>query len=407
MAGWCNGNIQDSASCTAGSIPAPASIFVSRETVRRLSMCLKRSCAVLATLLVIFSVSLVPAYGDTPAAAVDSPLFLYVNFPTADPLLVSSAYPVPWNKYEIGYAWNLSESYADTRLGVTSSQFKALSSSGSQPTIYYAYCVAVGSGVSAPAYISGVSKTISGTAYNINGGVIGSITQTLVAQMAGGGDHRKVAVCRTTLPHNTIQFEIPVLADSPGFRLYQGTNSLGFAFAYVVNTDNTEILSYLDQIVHHLANMDVDLDTVIQILRSCVDYLNKISVNTDNIAKDVAGIYDLLKNALADESAVVSQESKKVGDQIMMQTDGETYWKDKNTENFNALDIGNFSFGSSLLSGLQVVGNWFSILWEALGPVTIIFTFPLILGIALVVVGRVSRAAGKGSKSGKGGGDDG
>lgn len=370
-------------------------------------MWLKRFFAVFAMLLVIFSVSLVPAYGDTPAAAVNSPLFLYVNFPTADPLLVSAAYPVPWNKYEIGYAWELSESYADTRLGVTSSQFKALSSSGSLPTIYYAYCAAVARDVSAPAYISGVSNTISGTAYNINGGSIGSITQNLVAQMAGGGDHQKVAVCRTTLPHNTIQFEFPVLADSPGFRLYQGVNSLGFAFAYVVNTDNVEILSYLDQIIQHLANMDVDLDTVIQLLRSCVDYLNKISTNTDNIANDVAGIYDLLKNALADESAAVSKESEEVADQIMMQTNGEKYWKDKNTENFNALDIGNFTFDNGLMSALRAVGKWFSNLWDALGPVTIIFTFPLVLGISLVVVGRVSRSAGKGSKSGKGGGDDG
>lgn len=370
-------------------------------------MWLKRFFAVLATLLVIFSASLVPAYGDTPVAAVNSPLFLYVNFPTADPLLVSAAYPVPWNKYEIGYAWNLNESYADTRLGVTSSQFKALSSSGPQPTIYYAYCAAVGSGVSAPAYISGVSNTISGTAYNINGGVIGSITQSLVAQMAGGGDHQKVAVCRTTLPHNTIQFEFPVLADSPGFRLYQGTNSLGFAFAYVLNTDNTEILSYLDQIITHLANIDTDIDIVIQLLQSCVNYLNKILVNTDNIANDVSGIYDLLKNALAEESAAVSQESQKVGDQIMLQTDAESYWKDKNSENFNALDIGNFSFDNGLMSALSAVGKWFSNLWEALGPVTIIFTFPLVLGISLVVVGRVSRAAGKGSKSGKGGGVDG
>lgn len=370
-------------------------------------MCLKRCCAVLATLLVIFSVSLVPAYGDTPAAAVNSPLFLYVNFPTADPLLVSAAYPVPWNKYEIGYAWNLSESAVDTRLGVISSQFKALSSSGSQPTIYYAYCAAVGSGVSAPAYISGVSKTISGTAYNINGGVIGSITQTLVAQMSGGGDHQKVAVCRTTLPHNTIQFEFPVLADSPGFRLYQGTNSLGFAFAYVVNTDNADVLSYLDQILQYLANMDADFDIVIQLLQSCVDYLNTLVHTTDDIAQNVNGIYDLLKNALADESAAVSQESQHVGDQIMMQTDGEKYWKDKNTENFNALDIGNFSFDSGLMSALGAVGKWFNNLWDALGPVTIIFTFPLVLGISLVVVGRVSRAAGKGSKSGKGGVDDG
>ena len=370
-------------------------------------MCLKRFCAVLAMLLVIFSVSLVPAYGDTPAAAVNSPLFLYVNFPSADPLLVSSPYPVPWNKYEIGYAWNLDVAYADTHLGVTSSQFKALTSSGSQPTIYYAYCAAVGSGVSAPDYISGVSKSISGTAYNINGGSIGSITQTLVAQMAGGGDHQKVAVCRTTLPHNTTQFEFPVLADSPGFRLYQGTNSLGFAFAYVVNIDNAEILSYLDQIIEHLANMDVDLDIVIQLLRSCVDYLNKISVNSDRIANDVAGIYDLLKNALSEESAAISQESQHVGDQIMMQTDAESYWKDKNTENFNALDIDNFSFDNGLMSALGAVGNWFSSLWDALGPITIIFTFPLVLGISLVVVGRVSRSAGKGSKSGKGGDGDG
>lgn len=370
-------------------------------------MWLKRSCAVLATLLVIFSVSLVPAYGDTPTASVNSPLYLYVNFPTADPLLISAAYPVPWNKYEIGYAWILSESYADTRLGVTSSQFKALSSSGSQPTIYYAYCAAAASGVSAPAYISGVSSTISGTAYNINGGSIGSITQTLVAQMDGGGDHHKVAVCRTTLPHNTVQFEFPVLAVSPGFRLYQGTNSLGFAFAYVVNTDNANILTYLDAIMVHLANMDADLDIVIQLLHSCVDYLNNLVHTTDDISKYVSGIYDLLKNALAEESAAVSQESQHVGDQIMMQADGEKYWTDKNTENFHALDIGNFSFNHGLISALGAVGKWFSNLWDALGPVTIIFTFPLVLGISLVVVGRVSRSAGKGSKSGKGGGDDG
>lgn len=370
-------------------------------------MCLKRSCAVLATLLVIFSVSLVPAYGDTPAAAVNSPLFLYVNFPSADPLLVSSAYPVPWNKYEIGYAWNLDVAYADTRLGVTSSQFKSLSSSGLQPTIYYAYCAAVGSGVSAPAYISGVSKTISGSAYNINGGVIGSITQTFVAQMAGGGDHQKVAVCRTTLPHNTTQFEFPVLADSPGFRLYQGTNSLGFAFAYVVNTDNAEILSYLDQIMQYLANMDSDLDIVIQLLQSCVNYLNNLLHTTDDIAQNISGIYDLLKNALADESAAVSQESQYVGDQIMLQTDAESYWKDKNTENFNALDIGNFSFDNGLMSALASVGKWFSNIWDSLGSTTIIFTFPLVLGVSLVVVGRVARSSGKGSKSDKGGGSDG
>lgn len=370
-------------------------------------MCLKRLCAVLATLLVIFSVSLVPCYGESPSAAVNSPLYLYIAFSTADPLLISAAYPVPWNKYEIGYAWTLSEPYADTHFGVTSSQFKALTSSGAQPTIYYAYCAAVASGVSAPDYISNVSMTTSGTAYNINGGSIGSITQTLVSQLSGGGLHQKVAVCRTTLPHNTTQFLFPVLANSPGFRLYQGVNSLGFAFAYVVNTDDSAILSKIDEVITILNDMDADLDTVVELLGSVVNYLNTIVRNTDDIAQNVSGIYDLLKNALADESAAVSDESKKVGDQLMMQTDAERYWKDKNDENFNSLDISNFSFSSLLVTSLSAVGKWFSSLWDSLGPVTIIFTFPLTLGIALVVVGRVARSAGKGSKSDKGGSDDG
>lgn len=370
-------------------------------------MWLKRLSAVLATLLVTFSVSLVPCYGETPSAAVNSPLYLYIAFPTADPLLVSAAYPVPWNKFEIGYAWTLNESYADTHLGVTSSQFKALTSSGSQPTIYYAYCATVGSGGTAPAYISNVSKTTAGTAYNINGGSLGSITQTLVSQMAGGSDHQKVAVCRTTLPHNTTQFEFPVLANSPGFRLYQGANGLGFAFAYVVNTDNAEILSYLDQIVSHLANMDTDLDTVIQLLRSCVDYLNTLSHTTDDIAQNVNGIYDLLKNALAAESAELSQNAQHVGDTVMQQADGEKYWKDKNDANFKALDLSNYSFESALITALASVGKWFSNIWDSLGPTTIIFTFPLVLGVSLVVVGRVARSSGKGSKSDKGGDSDG
>lgn len=370
-------------------------------------MCLKRLCAVLATLLVIFSVSLVPCYGESPSVAVNSPLYLYIAFPTADPLLVSAAYPVPWNKYEIGYAWTLDESFADTRFGVTSSQFKALTSSGAQPTIYYAYCAAVASGVSAPTYISNVSMTTAGTAYNINGGPIGPITQTLVGQMSGGGDNQKVAVCRTTLPHNTTQFLFPVLADSPGFRLYQGVNSLGFAFAYVLNTDDAAILSKIDEIITILNDMDADLDTVVELLGSVVNYLNNLVNTTYDIAQNVNSIYDLLKNALAAESAELSQNAQHVGDTLMQQADGEQYWKDKNDENFKALDISNFSFSSLLVTSLSAVGGWFGNLWDSLGPVTIIFTFPLILGIALVVVGRVARSAGKGSKSDKGGDSDG
>ena len=369
-------------------------------------MCLKRLCAVLATLLVIFSVSLAPAYGDVTSVEDASDLYLYCQIPSYDALTQTAAYPVPHNKIEICKTVGPGDGPVDFRLGVRSSVFRPLTTSGSQPTIYYAYAVVSGDGVHQPTYIS-TAQAVTGTAYNDKGASLGSITQTRVSQMEGGSSHTRIAVCRTTLPHNTAMFEVPISNSSPGFKLYPNTNGIGFAFAYTLNTDDDKVLSYLDQILTHCANMDADLNTVIQLMRSCVDYLNKILVNTDNIAKDVAGIYDLLKNALAEESAAVSQESQKVGDQIMMQTDGESYWKDKNTENFDSLDIGNFAFDNGLMQGLRAVGKWFSNLWESLGPVTIIFTFPLILGISLVVVGRVSRSAGKGAKSGKGGGDDG
>lgn len=369
-------------------------------------MWLKRFSAVLASLLVIFSVSLVPAYGEVTSVEDASDLYLYCQIPSYDALTQTAAYPVPHNKIEICKTVGPGDGPVDFRLGVRSSLFKPLTTSGLRPTVYFAYAVVSGEGVSQPAYISNVSS-VSGTAYNDKGASLGNITQTFVSQMAGGSNHTRVAVCRITLPHNTALFEVPITNTSPGFKLYPRSNGIGFAFAYTLNTDDDKILSYLDQILTHCANMDTDLDTVIELLRSVTQYLNNLALTTDDIAQNVHGIYDLLKNALSAESAAVSQNAQQVGDTIMMQTDGENYWKDKNTENFNALDIGNFSFENSLIRALQAVGKWFSNLWESLGPVTIIFTFPLILGISLVVVGRVSRSAGKGAKTGKGGGDDG
>lgn len=369
-------------------------------------MWLKRLSAVFATLLVIFSVSLAPVYGDVISVEDASDLYLYCQIPSYDALTQTAAYPVPHNKIEICKTVGPGDGAVDFRFGVLSSLFKPLTTSGLRPTVYFAYAVVSGEGVSQPAYLSNVSS-VSGTAYNEKGASIGNITQTLISQMEGGSTHTRVAICRITLPHNTARFEVPITNTSPGFRLYPSSNGIGFAFAYTLNSDDDNILSYIDKILTHCANMDTDLDTIIDLLRAVTQYLNNLALTTDDIAQNVHGIYDLLKNALSQESAAVSQNAQQVGDTIMMQTDGENYWKDKNTENFNSLDIGNFSFDSGIINALSAVGKWFSNLWQSLGPVTIIFTFPLVLGISLVVVGRVSRSAGKGTKSGKGGGDDG
>lgn len=368
-------------------------------------MWLKRCCAMAAIVLLLFSVSLQPSYADVTSVEDASDLYLYISFNSIDAVTQTAAYPVPHNKIEICKSVGPSET-VDFHFGVQSSVFRPLTTSGSQPTIYYGYAAVAGEGVTQPAYITSAAS-VTGTAYNDKGASLGSITQTRVSQMAGGSSKTRIAVCRTTLPHNTAMFTVPWSANSPGFKLYPSSNGVGFAFAYAVKTDDSSVLAYLDQIIQILNDMDADLDTVVQLLGSVTQYLNDLVLSTDDIAQNVNGIYDLLKNALAEESDKVSQNAQQVGDQILMQTDGEQYWKDKNDENFNALDISNFSFSSLLITSLSGVGKWFTNLWDSLGPVTIIFTFPLTLGIALVVVGRVARSAGKGSKSSKGGDSDG
>ena len=91
-----------------------------------------------ATVFLLFSVSLVPCYAE--ATDTGSPLYLYISYPTiSSPLLYSVAYPVPWNKFEIGHTFTDfsggASGYADTAFGVESSVFKFNATTG-RPDCY-------------------------------------------------------------------------------------------------------------------------------------------------------------------------------------------------------------------------------------------------------------------------------
>lgn len=165
-----------------------------------------------------------------------------------------------------------------------------------------------------------------------------------------------------------------------------------------VNGNLTSALSVLNQILVQCKGIKADTASIVSILGLCKDQLVSLNGKVDDI-------YTLLKDSLATESQALDQKSENVAGQIMQRVDSEQYWSDKNTENFNALDMGNWTFGDGVVGALPTVGNLFKSLWDSIGDVTLIFVFPLMLGIALVIVGRLSRTAGKGSK--KGGGDDG
>ena len=165
-----------------------------------------------------------------------------------------------------------------------------------------------------------------------------------------------------------------------------------------INGNLTSGLSTLNQILEQCRAIKADTSTIISVLGLCKDQLVTLNGKVDDI-------YTLLKDSLASESGAVDKKSEELAGQIMQRVDSEQYWSDKNTENFNALDMGNWTFGDGVVGALPTVGNLFKSLWDSIGDATLIFIFPLMLGIALVIVGRVSRTAGKGAK--KGGGDDG
>lgn len=199
---------------------------------------------------------------------------------------------------------------------------------------------------------------------------------------------------------------------------------IGCIVGYVLSWADTGVAAIDDvitDILTHVAKIDGNVQAIYSILTQLLVVSKDIGIDTDTMVKllttinsnvallqsDVSGIYDLLKSALADDSAELDKKTEQAAESIMQRTDSEKYWSDKNQDNFNALNIDNFSFGDGVVSALGVVGGLFSGLWGALGDGIIVYTFPLILGVALVLVGRLARSSGKGrNKSDSSGGDD-
>ena len=107
-----------------------------------------------------------------------------------------------------------------------------------------------------------------------------------------------------------------------------------------------------------------------------------------------------------DGQDVINAQNNKTKDDINKHEEYESQWTGSMTENFNALGFDSFSWGDSLVSGFSLFSGIFMDIWRALGGATILFTFPLLLGVALLLIGRISRSGGR-SGSGKGGGDGG
>lgn len=199
--------------------------------------------------------------------------------------------------------------------------------------------------------------------------------------------------------------------------------------AYIVDTADESLLEVINQILNHTESIDTnistmvtainqileqmralnaDTDTIITLLNSLVDLNERELTQLENISTSVDAIYYFLTQALKDEADELSQEAANVAGGIQNNAQAEEYYQTSMQGSYDSLDLDNFSFGG-ITGGMELVGRIFSDIWSAFGEYNILFTYPLILGIALLVIGRLSKTGGGNSsrnsehKGGEGG----
>ena len=359
-------------------------------------MLLKKFCAICSAVLVAFSCSLVPAVIN-PVWAADTDQYYFDLFfapPSIDPIMRSEQCPVNSRQPILAYAWTPNATFTSARVKVVSSSFEPVDH---ERYLYLTY--GIRSSVNGTVLYSTGSNYSSDLTYYKdyqNTQYTASSAVSFLGAQSQYNNNARILTVKITIPANATSFSLNPHWDWDGTSS-TATYGIYCESAYVVDTSK-DIAVLIDEILTKCIHMDSTLSTQNKILRSISDSLRFIY-------SDVTSIYDLLNTALANESTVLDNKSQQVAESIMQQDNAEQYWNDKNQENFNALDLNNFSFSSGVVSALGTVGNLFTSIWNSLGDTVLIFTFPLMLGITLVAIGRVSRHGGKG-KDDKGGGSD-
>ena len=160
--------------------------------------------------------------------------------------------------------------------------------------------------------------------------------------------------------------------------------------------------TYLIAIRDYLQSLNTTTEAIYSLLGAKFDLLiSTIQTESDDIQVAIdKAVQDMIAYLDAAFSGAVGQ-LPSVGDSLQDQSDAlenqESQWMGSMTDNFESLQMGNFAFPVGIISGFGLITSIFSQLWDKLGAYAAIYTFPLFLGIALLLIGRMSKFAGRSS----------
>lgn len=119
------------------------------------------------------------------------------------------------------------------------------------------------------------------------------------------------------------------------------------------------------------------------------DFSIRFSLYGDGAYAPVASVFSVL----ADDPVVsgyIDDAQNSIDDYNAMESE----WTGSMTENFNSIDFDGFAFDPSLISAFALYTGIFNDIWNAFGLYNVMWVIPLMLGIVLLVVGRISRKGG-------------
>lgn len=387
-------------------------------------MKLKRFFASLCLVLVLFSVSLVPCFANTQAtSSSDYVMTVFVGDQTSDnPVMYNQPVHVPSAEVKSVSLAQVVSNFYGIYFNVYSNSFEPASY---DRTVFLNLTVLT-TGTN-DAYLPGGSKpdmVYSTDEDNSRYTYTDAVEWVSWAASTGG------ACFKVTIPAGASSFYFTT-QNYLHFNVYGSSVQYNIASfgAYVINSADAGVLGAVEGILEHTQNIDANTTLMVAAINQILDQLRLLNADTDtiitmldslttlsqtqlNFLEDISGnveaIYAFLVDALREESSAADESVQNAADSLGETARNEIQWQEFMSSSYEDLAIQNFTFGP-VAGGVQLVSTIFSDIFDAFAPYQILFTFPLSLGIVLLVVGRLSKFGGGNSsrqkehKGGEGG----
>lgn len=192
-----------------------------------------------------------------------------------------------------------------------------------------------------------------------------------------------------------------------------------------------DIMSILSDMYNRLGSIESTLNLANIYFSQMIPLLDSISTSNSNIYSLLQSQFQLLRTLIATESGNIQDAIEQQTDDLIAYFDSvfadsvgsvpeksddlqtsvddydsaESQYQSNAAARFDEL-VSTFSgFSGGTLSGITLASNLFSRVWNALGSYNIVYLYPLILGMCLVVIGRLGKTSGGQSSAEKHRGD--